>query len=396
MCPQTVLWPHELFAGLWTFHRDGFVKWVLGGDAAAVPTFWRTMPQRPGMNSKPGWDQMCVPLALHGDGVAITNIRGSGSKSIDVLSWSSLLSSGKTRFTTFLIYFSFTHLVKKSGLAMSWSTFWRQLCRSLRILYDGVWPATTMTGAPDPRAGTPLAGGYYGLIYVNKGDLEWMSAHFRLAHGSSRSPCSLCRCTNIGHGQDEMPWTDVNSPPSWLPSCWTDEAGERYLLTRVEVGKWKVQSAHAAIHGISQCPCTTCSEFGFLLGLGALGCQHQPHLSALSRPSCRTPAMESIHFFNPEHTPLGGLSLFQPDWMHTKILGTDAYLLGSCLLFLVKEVLPDTEENNVSLIWAFVQSFYKEHRAECRLSRLTEDAEAPALSKIGCKSHGNKILAPSC
>ena len=45
--------------------------------------------------------------------------------------------------------------------------------------------------------------------------------------------------------------------------------------------------------------------------------------------------------FDPAVIPAGGLSVWQPDWMHTKLLGTDATLLGSCILYLIKEVMPE-------------------------------------------------------
>ena len=84
-----------------------------------------------------------------------------------------------------------------------------------------------MEGAPEPRAGTPLAGGWYAVLYVNKGDLEWMASHFGLARTTSRSPCILCRCSNLGREDEEFPWTDVNDPPSWERTAFTDEVCTR-------------------------------------------------------------------------------------------------------------------------------------------------------------------------
>ena len=82
------------------------------------------------------------------------------------------------------------------------------------------------------------------------------------------------------------------------------------------------------------------------------------------RPDCHP-------LFNPQLTPGGGLSLFLPDWMHTKSLGTDADLLGSVLSYWAKEVLPGNPEDNISYIWERVQMFYRENQSRCRLSRLT-------------------------
>ena len=73
--------------------------------------------------------------------------------------------------------------------------------------------------------------------------------------------------------------------------------------------------------------------------------------------------------FDPDEVPLSGISLFKPDWMHTKSLGTDAYLLGSCLLFLVSKVLPGTELQNIGLLWESIQTLYGEHNTPCRMSR---------------------------
>ena len=48
--------------------------------------------------------QKVVPISIHGDGVAYMRTRGSGTKSLDVLSWSSLLSHSATKVTNFLMF----------------------------------------------------------------------------------------------------------------------------------------------------------------------------------------------------------------------------------------------------------------------------------------------------
>ena len=185
--------------------------------------FWRSMPARGAIQEKDQWQQRCVPLFLHGDGVAITNIRGKGSKSVDTLSWGSLLSTAPTKYSVYLIWFCMTHVAKTKGFATTWGLFWKRLCKSLQALYDGTWPHEDMEGKADQRGGRPLAGGFCGILYVSKGDLDWMSHHCSLNHTSSATPCSFCQVTNHGHGKDLLPWTDCNSPPRWLRSCWDDE-----------------------------------------------------------------------------------------------------------------------------------------------------------------------------
>ena len=78
-----------------------------------------------------------------------------------------------------------------------------------------------------------------------------------------------------------------------------------------------------------------------------------------------------LSFDLPDQVPGGGLSLFKPDYMHTKLLGVDANVLGSLIAFLVKEVMPASIEDNVALLWSQIQEYYKEHQPPCRLGRLT-------------------------
>ena len=71
-----------------------------GGSVDNIKQFWEKMPPRSGMEEKVGWKDKVIPIALHGDGEAVTAIRGKSSKQVDCLSWSSLLARGQTRFTT--------------------------------------------------------------------------------------------------------------------------------------------------------------------------------------------------------------------------------------------------------------------------------------------------------
>ena len=136
--------------------------------------------------------------------------------------WTSLLSVGMTRMTHYLIWFAFGHLVKKEGFAQTWRTFWRKLCLSLQALSAGVWPTHTMEGEPEGRSGEELAGGFWGVIYVQRGDLEFMTKHFALNNVMSVQPCALCRASNRGV-PGEIQWTDVNWPPTWADHCLSDE-----------------------------------------------------------------------------------------------------------------------------------------------------------------------------
>ena len=99
--------------------------------------------------------------------------------------------------------------------------------------------------------------------------------------------------------------------------------------------------------------------------------------------------------FDPEKTPLGGLSLFQPDWMHCKCLGTDTYLVGSVLAFMATEVLPKTIEENIDSLWEEIQKHYRLLNTKCRLSRLTWNMfKHQPFYKLSAKAIETRDLLP--
>ena len=107
--------------------------------------------------------------------------------------------------------------------------------------------------------------------------------------------------------------------------------------------------------------------------------------------------LPDVHpLFNPERVPLGGISLFKPDWMHTKSLGTDSALLGSCIMYLISVVLPGTAEQNLGLIWESVQNFYRANHTPVRLGRLTmKMVQNEPFPKLSCKAMETRHLIPA-
>ena len=71
------------------------------------------------------------------------------------------------------------------------------------------------------RAGTHLAGGFYGVLWAIMGDLEYMCNELDLPRFSSgTNPCALCKCTGVG----PLTWTDNRPIAPWLSSCWSAAA----------------------------------------------------------------------------------------------------------------------------------------------------------------------------
>ena len=101
-------------------HPEFFQLRVLGGDPVHITQFWDAMRDHPALVIHPVKDRaeykrFAVPLGLHGDGVAISGISKSWSRSVDVYSWSSLIGQGPTMLTNFMIYLLFANMICKEG-----------------------------------------------------------------------------------------------------------------------------------------------------------------------------------------------------------------------------------------------------------------------------------------
>ena len=82
--------------------------------------------------------------------------------------------------------------------------------------------------------------------------------------------------------------------------------------------------------------------------------------------------------------------------MHTKCLGTDSSLLGSCLLYLVKEVMPGAIEDNLSMVWSSIKGFYRANKTSCRLGNLTlKMLKNEPFPRLAAKAMEIKCLLPA-
>ena len=299
---QSMLLPHELFSCLHTHHHEEFVEKLCGGDTNNIKKFWSSMKHHPvyaehPLHHRSNHVDECIPIALHGDGVAVAGISKSWSKSVDAYSWTSLLSRGSTITTHFMISILYWRLVVQVDGMNMWDAFNKKLAWSFYWLFVGKWPTRDehhREYAPDsPQgrlAGTPLAGGYYGCLWMLRGDLEHMAKAYGFAWPTAAEPCSCCRAN-----ASDLPWTDGRMEALWRGSIWTNAA---WLL------------AH-------------------------------PDRNAIF------------------HLPGMGILAFVPDFMHTVHLGCYMYLFGSLLQLLTHEVMGGTRQANLDEIWQLIQKDYK-------------------------------------
>ena len=255
---------------------------------------------RPELRGRPDLHHV-VPLSIHGDGVSYMQVQRAGGKSLEVLSWSSLLCKGPTKVTNFLLFLIVKTVVKDWGVNQSWPKIWKVLCWSLQALASGLWPVRDWEGQEftDPDSldfankGTPLAGGFAAVVFVLRSDLEFLSSHFGLNHASSNTPCALCQANRDIEG---LPWTDCRPTALWRRTIWTRES-------------WA--ASHPDAHP-------------FLQMQGS------------------------------------GIDLLYPDLMHCKHLGSDQVVLGSILTWMVKHYLGGTVADNLDLVWTYIQNWYKD------------------------------------
>ena len=302
--PLDFLLPHKLFARLFHNLPNAFLSSLLGGDEGNVPRFWNSMMGHPFVKSRPQLQQRpdlhkVIPIGIHGDGVAYMGIK-AGGKSLDVLSWASLLTKGPTRVSSFLMFLIVKTAVKDWGYNQTWPRVWQILCWSLQALSTGVWPQHDWDHQPfkvgsedHAMRGQPLANGYCAIVFVLRADLEFLHQHFLLNSPASNTPCCLCRADRQ---VNSVPWTDCRTNAAWRSNCWSAE-------------EW-----------------------------------------ARENPDAHP-------FFRMEGC---GLDVVYPDLMHTKHLGVDQLLLGSTLSWLTKHYMPGTEAENLEMVWEFVQGWFKD------------------------------------
>ena len=213
-------------------------------------------------------------------------VKRAGGKSLEVLSWSSLLSRGPTKVNTFLVFLVAKHLVEDSGFHQTWPQVWRVLTWSLQCLASGLWPMTDWQGKPFQegtmdfeKKGSALAGGFAAVVFLLRSDLEFLSNHFHLNNPASNSPCALCQADR---DMGSRPWTDCRPGAIWRQTTWTREA-------------WAARHQHC--HLLFKMP-------------GA------------------------------------GIDLVFPDLMHCKHLGTGQFLLGGVLTWMVRHYMRGTVAQN--------------------------------------------------
>jgi hypothetical protein len=126
-CSQSILLPHEMFSSIYHHHRDVFLERILGGTVDNLGKFWDAMKDHPALGGhpvvgRPNFQTRGIPMSLHGDGVPVSKSSRSGSNTVDIYSWNSMIGKGPTLMTNYLIYLIYNNLAYEADCEKKTST----------------------------------------------------------------------------------------------------------------------------------------------------------------------------------------------------------------------------------------------------------------------------------
>ena len=216
---------------------------------ATTPQFWAgARRDDPKFHEHPmlglsRWEEFCAPIVLHGDGGSFTK----GGNTLLCFSWASLLASGHTWDTKFLL----TALPKNCLCTMAehgvdtLKTLWAYFVLFFNALLVGAHPPADPWGSAWPLGSeayrlrgrsfnTPFRAVMWGFL----GDWDWFSLFMGLPHFNANSFCWLC---------------DVDR--RWRPyNDFSDGADWRATILDAVTGRAVNPSDHPCygIHGVSR------------------------------------------------------------------------------------------------------------------------------------------------
>ena len=206
-------------------------------------------------------------------------------------------------------------IFEQSKATGTMDVIWGILIWSLESMYNGTWPSAHWDGTPYAAgtaeavlAGSPLAGGFFAIPFLVKGDWEHFTKTFGLRHSSSNQPCDFCRCQK-GKGSDPRDWpNNFNRNARWKsgllsPNAWRElNGGHMHMLFK--------------------------------------------HFAFLSNANVAA------------------------DEMHVMHLGVSQAILGSVLHMLVYQILPGRPLQNMERIWTEICGAYRDGGMTAQFSSL--------------------------
>lgn len=224
-----MIMPHELFAELYENHRQAFFKTMMPQGSHQPKAFWDQCAGMQCLQGQPALGKLdrlkAIPPAMHGDEVPIAGRGKTWVKLSVVFTWFSALTSGLSTKEALMWIWACPPSLFDEGDHGALATFWECMAWSFTCLFTGKWPERDHRNMRYPagskearRAGTPLAGGYYGVMVGLIGDLDYCTKFLKLPHwASSKEPCSRCKATKSG----SLTWKDSRLVAPWRATVYT-------------------------------------------------------------------------------------------------------------------------------------------------------------------------------
>lgn len=193
----SIFLPHMMFAKLGEMFSAFFHSLFCLGKGN-LEKFWQGV-QASGddklvnhpMTLEKGWEECCIPLFLHGDGVEFQS-----RDSLMTFSWGSLLSD-KTSLESHLLLGAYPKLSTSKN---TWSGMWKWFRWSFQALQAGKHPTLDPDNKPLEK-GSPWyqyqgqllhPKGFKGIIWCVIGDQDFHVNALSLPHWASYTPCWEC------------------------------------------------------------------------------------------------------------------------------------------------------------------------------------------------------------
>ena len=253
-----------------------------------------------------------VPLAVHGDGVPVIRVGKKGSKSCDAYSWQSIVASG----TTLKVKHRIFGIFEDSKTTSAMDTIWDMIVWSLYFLYLGVWPTVDVHGAAFPAgspeamlAGSTLAGGFCGVVWILKGEFEHVAKNLYTRSYRANLCREWCSVDQGKYNLDFMLW----------PNYFEDDAKWKAML--FTIAEWEVL--------------------------------HTMH------------KIFSMGFLSHHNT--------EPDEFHCIYLGIAGYFLGSILALLCFVIIPQRPRENMEVVCECILKLYTSNDVPAQFGTLNLD-----------------------
>ena len=193
-----MLLPHQLFASLHKHYSDKFTEMFLG-SRTNNKKFWAAVKDSPQfkahkVGTRPGFEENCIPLKIHGDGTPVTGLGKGWGKLVDIFSVSSMLTHGPSMLRSMMIFLMFQHLICKDADHKTMDNVFRMFIWSFKACWEGKHPRIDWNNNPMhyPEAGEDLCGGYFFCVWSLIQDLEHACKVYDLPNPTANACCPLC------------------------------------------------------------------------------------------------------------------------------------------------------------------------------------------------------------